>query len=54
MSRRVGLGEYLTVGVAAKEGLNWAPWSAENPEGMRGVESVADDAVYEEEEEEEF
>lgn len=47
-----GLGEYLTVGVAAKEGLNWAPAGEGNPEGMRGVESVADDSFYEEEEEE--
>jgi hypothetical protein len=47
-----GLGECLTVGVAAKEGLNWAPWHEErNPEGMRGVEDISADVWREEEEE---
>jgi hypothetical protein len=49
-----GLGSHLTIGVAAKEGMNWAPAGEGNPDGMRGVESVADDSVYEEDEEDDL
>lgn len=50
-----GMGDYLTIGVAAKVGRNWAPYSEANPEGMRsiGVEHLASDVFREEEEEEE-
>lgn len=49
-----GLGDYLTVGVAAKEGMNWAPWDSErNPDGMRGLEDLAADGWQEEDDDEE-
>lgn len=32
-----GFGEYLSIGVAAKRGFNWAPKSKHNPEGMEEV-----------------
>jgi uracil-DNA glycosylase family 4 len=55
-----GLGEFLTVGVAVKEGLNWAPvdkdlkWSSDgNPDGMHGIDDIAGDVWVEDDEDEE-
>jgi DNA polymerase I-like protein with 3'-5' exonuclease and polymerase domains len=50
-----GLGAYLTIGVEAKIGRNWAPKSESNPDGMQvvGVEDLAADRWYEESDEEE-
>lgn len=52
MPKEWGMGDFLEIGVEVEVGKNWAPFSKENPEGMKkvGVESFAQPWRDEEEE----